>query len=240
MKYRITSIVALSLLLLQPAFADVKSDLKVKLRNLIPGKTPESINDTPVPGLYEVNYGADIYYVSADGNYLVDGDLIDLKTRVSLTGQAKARAVASQLASVPVDSTINYPAKGETKHVVTVFTDIDCPYCRKLHNHMEEYNKLGIEVRYMMFPRAGLQSASYDKAVSVWCSDNKQEALTKAKNRQSIKSVKCDNPVADQYKLGQQVGVTGTPAIFTEDGTIIPGYRPPQALIKSLEKLKVN
>lgn len=239
MKTKLISILAL-LLLVQPLYADVKGDLKDKLKNLIPGKAPASINDTPVPGLYEVNYGVEIYYVSADGKFLIDGDLIDLKTRVSLTGKAKSKARASQLASVAVDSTINYPTNGDTKHVVTVFTDIDCPYCAKLHNQMDGYNDLGIEIRYMMFPRAGLQSPSFDKAVSVWCSEDKESALTLAKNRKPIDSIKCDNPIADQYNLGKLVGVTGTPAIFTEDGTVIPGYRPPQALFQSLEKMKAN
>ncbi len=241
MKYKLTAIAMLLLLFIQPAIAeDITKELSEKLKDLIPGKTPESINDTPVPGLYEVNYGVDIYYVSADGNFLVDGDLIDLKTRVSLTGQAKALARAKILSSVPKDSTFNYPPKGKTKHVVTVFTDIDCPYCRKLDHQMDEYNKLGIEIRYMMFPRAGLNSPSFDKAVSVWCAEDKEAAMTSAKIMQPVKPLKCVNPVADQYNMGKLVGVTGTPAIFTESGEIIPGYRPPAALLKTLEQQKTN
>lgn len=241
MKYRLTFIAMLLMLFIQPAMAeDIKKELSDKLKNLIPGKTPASINDTPVPGLYEVNYGVDIYYVSADGNFLIDGDLIDLKTRVSLTGKAKAQARAKILASVPKNSTFNYPPKGEAKHVVTVFTDIDCPYCRKLDHQMDEYNKLGIEIRYMMFPRAGLNSPSFDKAVSVWCADDKEAAMTAAKQMQPVKPRKCENPIADQYNMGKLVGVTGTPAIFTESGEIIPGYRPPAALLKTLEQQKAG
>ncbi len=241
MKYKFTSIALLLLLSMQSTMAaDVKKELSDKLKNMIPGKTPASINDTPVPGLYEVNYGTEIYYVSADGKYLLDGDLINLKTRVSLTGKAKAQARANILASVAKDDTINYPPKGETKHVVTIFTDIDCPYCRKLHHQMDEYNKLGIEIRYMMFPRAGLNSPSFDKAVSVWCADDNEAAMTIAKDMKPVKPLKCDNPVADQYNMGQSVGVTGTPAIFTESGEVIPGYRPPAALLKTLEQMKAN
>ena len=114
----------------------------------------------------------------------------------------------------------------KVKHTITVFTDIDCGYCRKLHNEMAEYNKHGIEVRYMAYPRAGIDSDSYKKAVSVWCAEDRKAAMTRAKNGDSVTEKNCDNPVAEQFKLGSMMGVRGTPALVLENGQIAPGYIP--------------
>lgn len=231
-------IVAIATLVSSAAFADEVTDkLKQKLKAVIPNEAPKSITKTPIPGLYEANYGMQIYYISEDGNYIVDGEIINLATRTSLTSSSISGARKDKIASMPADQTIVFPAKGDTKHVITVFTDIDCGYCRKLHNQMAEYNDLGIEVRYMLFPRAGLQSDSYDKAVSSWCATDQQSELTKAKNGKEITMSECNNPVAAQYLLGQEVGVTGTPAIITEDGQIIPGYRKPTDMLQALNQL---
>lgn len=230
--------VAIATLVSGAAFADqVTDNLKEKLKAVIPNESPKSITKTPIPGLYEANYGMQIYYISEDGNYIVDGEIINLATRTSLTSSSISSARKDRIASMPSDQTIVFPAKGDTKHVITVFTDIDCGYCRKLHNQMAEYNDLGIEVRYMMFPRAGLQSESYNKAVSSWCATDQQNELTKAKNGKEITMSECNNPVAAQYLLGQEVGVTGTPAIVTEDGQIIPGYRKPTDMLQALNQL---
>jgi len=234
---KLLSIVAIvSCLMVNTAFADATTEkLAAKLKQVIP-ETPKSITKTPIPGLYEANYGMQIYYVSEDGKYLFDGDMINMLTRESITAAAVTTARADIMAAVPASKTINFPAKGDTKHVITVFTDIDCGYCRKLHNDMDGYNELGIEVRYMMFPRAGLKSQSFNKAVSAWCADDQQTQLTQAKNLRPIPPKQCSNPIAEQYALGQQVGVRGTPAIVTSDGQLMPGYRNPTAMLAALEK----
>ncbi|HID82723.1 MAG TPA: DsbC family protein [Chromatiales bacterium] len=210
---------------------------KAKLAKIIPGRVPSSIKPTPLPGLYEVSYGVRIFYVSEDADYLLDGELLDLQSHTNLTQDAQARTRKAIMDKVPVDSMISFPAKGKRKHIITVFTDIDCPYCRKLHNEMDQYNDLGIEVRYMLFPRAGVGSPSFKTAVSTWCAKDNRTALTKAKNGEKIESLECKNPVADQYKVGQEIGVNGTPAIVLESGEIVPGYRPAKDIAAMLDQL---
>ena len=129
---------------------------------------------------------------------------------------------------------IVFPAK-EQKHVITVFTDIDCGYCRKLHAEMDKYNEEGITVRYLMFPRAGVDSPSYKKAVTVWCSKDQLDAMTRAKNGENLPNLTCDNPIQEEYELGQLIGVRGTPAIVMDDGGMLPGYVPAARLAKALE-----
>ncbi len=237
MKKSLATLLAMSFLITSFAYADAVTDtLAQKLKKLIP-QEPKSITKSAIPGLYEANYGMQIYYVSADGEYIVDGNIIKIATTENITASAVTGTRKELLAAVPASQTINFPAKGDTKHVITVFTDIDCSYCRKLHNDMAGYNDLGIEVRYMMFPRAGLNSPSYNKAVSAWCADDKQAQLTSAKNLRPIVPLQCENPVAAQYKLGQEVGVRGTPAIVTSTGALLPGYRDPANMLVELEKL---
>jgi len=223
-----------------PTFAENNVDMdkfKAKLAEIIPGRTPSSIKPASLPGLYEVSYGVRIFYISSDADFLLDGELIDLNSRANLTQEAQARTRKTVMDKVPADSMINFPAKDKTKHIITVFTDIDCPYCRKLHNEISQYNDLGIEVRYMLFPRAGVGSPSFKTAVSAWCAKDRQTALTQAKNGETIKPLECKNPVADQYKIGQEIGVTGTPAIVLESGEIIPGYRPAKDIAGLLDQL---
>ena len=126
--------------------------------------------------------------------------------------------------------------KRQTQHTVTVFTDIDCGYCRKMHSQMAAYNKEGIKIRYLMFPREGVNSDSFNKAVAVWCADDRQDAMTKAKRGEEIARKTCDNPVEAQFELGQKLGVRGTPSMILEDGEMIPGYVPPTQLAQLLAK----
>jgi len=194
---------------------------------------PSSIQQSVIPNLYQVMYGTEVVYVSDDGKYFLSGDLIDLKTRENLSEIAK-RGIRNDMLNKQDNKPVVFKAKDE-KHVLTVFTDIDCPYCAKLHREVPELNKKGITVKYLMFPRAGLQSESYKKAVSMWCSDDQQQAMTDAKARKPIPSKTCDNPVAAQYNLGGDVGVTGTPALITSSGRLIPGYVPAERLAKMLD-----
>ena len=216
---------------------EVVEKLKAKLTKLIPGEEPSSITESPAKGLYEVIYGTDVFYVHEDGKYLLQGDLIDVDTRTNLTSEAKNSGRKEAMKAVTDDKTIVFAPKEKAKHTITVFTDIDCPYCRKMHNDMKGYNDAGIAIRYMLYPRAGVKSPSYDKAVSVWCADDRKDALTKAKNDEEIEAKTCDNPVKDHMAMAHEIGVTGTPAIVLESGQLIPGYSPPKELVKELDRL---
>lgn len=219
----------------------VIDNIKAELKTMFGGEEPDSVTKSAFPGMYEVTLGTEIVYVSEDTQYLFYGNLIDRKNRIDLTRQAKdnaekAYAVTRKAIMDKQDATktIAFKAKDE-KQVLKVFTDIDCPYCAKLHNEVPKLNEKGITVEYYLFPRAGVGSGSYKKAVSAWCADDNLDALTKAKNRESIPAKECENPIASQYKLGQEIGVTGTPALVTENGTLIPGYMPADALIARLK-----
>ena len=194
---------------------------------------PSSIQQSVIPNMYQVMYGTEVVYVSADGKYFLAGDLINLNTRENMSDVAK-QDVRLDILGRKDNKPVVFKAKDE-KHVLKVFTDIDCPYCAKLHREVPELNKKGITIEYLMFPRAGLKSASYTKAVSMWCADDNKQAMTDAKERKPIASKTCDNPIADQYNLGQELGVTGTPALITSSGKLIPGYMPADRLAAMLE-----
>ncbi len=197
----------------------------------------DGISETPIDGLYEATYGMQVYYMTEDGEHIFQGELINLNSKVSLTRSRINTSRKLLLAAEPVEESIVYAATTpETKHVVTVFTDIDCGYCRKLHTQMSEYNNLGIEVRYMWFPRAGINSPSYQKAVSAYCSKDQKKSVTMAKNGQAIEPLSCKNPIAAQYELGQEIGVAGTPYFVTESGELLRGFVKPGDLIARLDK----
>jgi thiol:disulfide interchange protein DsbC len=139
------------------------------------------------------------------------------------------------MASVKAEDMVVF-GPDDAKYTVDVFTDIDCPYCVRLHRQMAEYNRLGIRIRYLAFPRAGVPSSSYDKWVSVWCSDDRQSAMSRAKSGMQIPEKKCDNPVEKQFALGRSVGVRGTPSLILEDGELVPGYVPPSELLEMLKE----
>ncbi len=209
--------------------------VEAAIQKLVPGLSADSIKPAPFDGFVEVLLGAQLIYVSVDGEYVIDGQLIEVATRKNLSESSKGEVRSVRLASVSDGERIRFLAKGEKKHRITVFTDIDCGYCRRLHEQVAEYNKLGIEVDYLFFPRAGLESHSYAKAVSVWCAEDQNQAMTIAKSGQEPSPSQCDNPIESHYQLGQELGVTGTPALVTEDGTLIPGYIPPADLLIRLE-----
>lgn len=211
--------------------------VEAKIRSLVPNATTIAVSETPIAGVLQVQINSDIVYVTSDGQYLLQGQIMDIDTKSNLTDQAKSGIRLSLLTDVKLDEQITF-APEKPEYELLVFTDIDCGYCRKLHNEMAGYNEQGIAIHYMAFPRAGIGSDSYDKFVSVWCSDDQREALTLAKNGTDPEPQKCPNPIADQYELGREVGVTGTPAILTSDGTLIPGYMPPEQLRQRLESME--
>lgn len=213
-------------------------DAKVKaaIQSLVPGASIDSIADAAIPGFYEVVVQGQIVYVSADGKYLIQGSIFDIANKADLTENSRAVLRKTALASAPKDQRIIY-GEGDAKHTITVFTDIDCGYCRRMHAQMGEYNKLGIKVEYLFFPRAGLGSESFDKAVSVWCADDRNKAMTDAKAGQPVDKKECANPVTKDYELGQKIAVSGTPAVFAPDGTQLGGYLPPDQMLQRLDQL---
>ncbi len=230
----------LGLSIVAPAGAadDAGEKIRAALAGVVPGSTPDSVQPSGVSGLYEVRYGAQILYVSDDGRYLFDGEFIDLQKRVNVTEQRRGEGRLNALRALGEESMIVYKPKGQVKHTITVFTDIDCGYCRKLHNGMAAMNDLGIEVRYLAYPRAGINSPSYDKAVSVWCAEDRNKAMDAAKAGEPLKSKSCDSPVTEHLALGESFGVRGTPALVLDSGELLPGYLPPDRLVAHLEGKK--
>ena len=209
----------------------VRNSLKV----LLPGLVPDSVNDTPVENLYEVTFGTRLVYVTGDGRFLIQGKIIDLETRTELTEERLSKLKNAAMASLSEDTMIIY-SPDEPKHTVTVFTDIDCGYCRKLHSEMDQYKEQGIRIRYLFYPRSGLDTPSYHKAVSVWCADDRHKAMDEAKAGRDVESRSCDNPVAEHYALGQSFSIQGTPALILDDGEVVPGYVPPVKLREALDR----
>ncbi len=188
---------------------------------------------SPIDGLYEISIqNGQTIFASADARYLIPGDLYEFRAEglVNLGEQRRDRDRAQRIAALNEADMVVYEAEGERKATLTVFTDVDCPYCRKLHADVPELNKLGIAVRYLGFPRTGLNTETHQKMISTWCAENPKVAMTSAKRGGAIPDANCDNPIASQYQLGREVGVTGTPALVLEDGTILPGYIPVETL----------
>lgn len=202
------------------------------------GLMEENVSTTPVEGLYELQAGTQLYYLSRDGKYLISGDIVDLENRKNLTQGRLKDIRVKVVAGLKDDQMISFPAK-ESRHTITIFTDIDCGYCRKLHAEMADYNDLGISVNYLFYPRTGIDSAAYKKAVSVWCNENQQDAMTRAKAGKVLPELSCTNPVARHFMLGNELGINGTPAIVTEQGDLMPGYMPPQEMKSQLDRYKV-
>jgi thiol:disulfide interchange protein DsbC len=209
--------------------------VRAALLKAVPGAQIDSIKGSIIPGYREVAVGGKVVYVSNDGRYLMQGSLVDLNTRDNLTEISEGALRRGQLDAVPRNRRIVF-SPPNPKYRITVFTDIDCGYCRKLHSQINDYMKEGISVEYLFFPRAGLGSDSFNKAVSVWCSADQRKALTDAKLDKPITKRTCTNPVTLDYALGQRVGVDGTPAIFAADGTQLGGYLPPDEMLARLDR----
>ena len=209
--------------------ADAKGAITAALNSVLPQAEITSIAETPVPGLYEVMMGPQVLYVSGDGRYMVQGRLVDLVEREDLTEPRQAEARRQAVEAVGEANMVVF-AGDKADHTVTVFTDIDCGYCRKLHSQIDEYEDEGIRVRYVFYPRAGVKSESYKEAVSVWCSEDRNKAMTEAKAGRPIEEKTCDNPVQSHMELGELLGISGTPAIVLDNGDLVPGYVPPKRL----------
>jgi thiol:disulfide interchange protein DsbC len=227
------------LLLAAPLTALAQDDFSVveeRIRVLAPNAKSVAISETPIEGLLMVQVGGDVVYMTADGKFMIQGRVVNMDTREDLTESAKSEVRRELIAGIDTSKQITFSPE-EPAFDLTVFTDIDCGYCRKLHAQVDAYNENGIAIHYMAFPRAGIGSRSYEKFVAVWCADDQQEAMTQAKLGSEPDPDQCENPIAEQYQLGMALGVTGTPALLTADGTLIPGYVPPEQLRERLDKM---
>jgi thiol:disulfide interchange protein DsbC len=228
----------------RPAPADeadgAKDPRAAILKRLPAGSKLEDLRPSPIPGLYEYMEGAEISYITSDGKFFIDGNVYDMDTRENLTEDRRTKARAALINAVPESQMLIFSPENP-RYTITVFTDVDCGYCRKLHSEMATLNKLGVRVRYMFYPRTGPGTESWHKAEAVWCSANRNEALTRAKLGATLDLSKTcgQTPVAREYALGQSIGVRGTPAIVTESGDYIAGYMPPQELVEQLKEFQL-
>ncbi|HLS84320.1 MAG TPA: DsbC family protein [Arenimonas sp.] len=224
-----------------PASAPVSGDTQARVRqaleSLLPGVTVGEVRASPLPGLMEAGIDGRVLYVTEDGRFLIQGALIDVQARDNLTRHSEARMRKALLETVDIAQRgVVFPAARE-QHVVKVFTDIDCGFCRRMHRQIDEYNRQGITVEYLFYPRAGLGSESFRKAVSVWCAADRRKALTEAKNGVELPRANCSNPVTMDYDLGRRVGLTGTPAVYSAGGYELGGYVEPAELRERLDEL---
>lgn len=231
------SVLLLSVIFLTPfsvsAEADGAEQLKQALAKSMPNVKPDKITRSPVEGLYQVVIGTQVVYMSVDAQYMIEGDLYNLKTKKNITEDAKSTVRLKTLKELGTEQMVIY-RPDEVKDVITVITDIDCPYCRRLHEEVPDYMKLNVEVRYVFMPLKGAEDMK--KTISVWCSDDQQLALDIAKAGGEVEEKKCDNPIKKHLNIARDLGIRGTPAIILEDGKLLPGYVPYDKLIAELRK----
>jgi len=225
--------------LLATSFAVLAADtmtpeqIRQRLSTMLPEVQVGSVKDAPLPGYYEIVIGTQVVYLSKNGRFLLLGEVIDAGSRTNLTKVRRNELVAERLKSVDKKDMIII-GPDHPKRYITVFTDVDCPYCAKLHLEVPQLNKAGIEVRYLLFPRSGIGSRGYYRALGVWCAKDQIKAIGIAKAGGEIELKKCENPIQQHIQLGLEVGVEGTPAIVVDDGTLIGGYLPAPDLIERL------
>ena len=211
----------------------IRKDVVAKM----PGIEPEAVTQSVAPGIYQVRKGTEYGYVTGDGRYLIYGDMVDLQTGEEITERQRGAARMAVLKQFGPDQVIEFAPK-DPKYFVTVFTDIDCGYCRKLHSEIQQYNNAGIGVRYLFFPRSGPDTPSFQEAKAVWCSGDRREALTQAKRGVHIKaSTRCPNPVQQHYDAGESIGISATPTIILPDGEVVRGYMRAQPLAARLAEI---
>ena len=235
---KLMTLAAVSMLTLTAVKAD-ENAVKEALAKSMPNVTIDSIKPSEVKGLYEVAIGANIFYMSEDGKYLLQGRMVDIDAREDLTEKKLSVIRKADLEKVGEDNMIIFKAK-MPRYKAYVFTDIDCGYCRKLHSEIDQYLAQGITIDYLFFPRAGKGSESYEKAIAVWCSKDRNKALTEAKKGNTPKAGKCDNPVDEHMKLAEDFEIRGTPFIVSENGTVFAGYVPAKQLAEALASEKTG
>ena len=236
-KYRVLATLIALPLGLAVVGASAEELTREQLASRLNGIAAEDITDAPIPGIYQVAVGANVAYVTKDGRYIIRGDIYDAETSANVSEETRAHARASLLGTIDPKTMIVFkPASGEVKHTVTIFTDVDCGYCRQFHREIDKVTALGIEVHYLFYPRTGPNTESWTKADQVWCAPDHNAALTRAKLGGELpKAAGCATPVAEHFDLGQRIGVRGTPAVFNEAGDLLGGYLPPATLAKVLD-----
>lgn len=213
----------------------VRASIEERLQSMGVEAEIDRISETPVENVFMVRLGTDIVFFSADGRYLLQGEMIDLQRRESVSEVWFRDERAERLGGLNPAFFLTYPAHGETDHVVTVFTDIDCPYCQRMHDQMPGYNAAGIEVRYVQFPRAGIDSPSYQKAVDVWCADDPLLAMGAAKAGRAVESPICDHPIDQHFALARELGINATPTFISQRGVLHRGLMSPEELRSRLD-----
>ena len=219
-----------------PAPAASDAAIRAAVTKAIPGVQIDGIKPSVIPGYREVALGSRVAYVSQDGKYLIQGSLVQLDTRINLTEASEAKLRRVMLAAVGPERRIVF-GPADPKYRVTVFTDIDCSYCRRLHAQMADYNKAGIAIEYLFFPRHGIGSETYVQAINVWCSADRRKALTDAKSDRPLPTKSCANPIDADYKLALNIGADGTPAVYAADGNYLGGYLSPADMLAKLDRL---
>lgn len=232
------AVVAMAFYAAAPASAADDDAVLDEARNAIAAKfdtiDPENVFASPIEGWYTLQKGSVVAYVSADGRYLMQGDLIDLDKQVNLTDLSRNDARHDLVAAMADEQTIVFSPQ-EAEYKITVFTDVDCTYCRKLHNQISDYLDAGIAIRYVLYPRNGPASKTWKTSQDVWCAADRGEALTAAKQDREFETQQCDaTTINEHYALGRDIGLSGTPAIVFEDGTLVGGYVPPAQLAARL------
>ena len=215
----------------------VSNDVLLNISKRINGIKPDSVHPSVIPGVYEVVFGKEVAYFDKTGRYFIKGDIYDVDKGENLTRLKKASLLKSVINKIDRNDFITYKSKNE-KYEIVVFTDTDCPYCKKMHKDMMDYNNVGITVHYLPFPRAGAQSRTGRNMKNIWCSNDREEAFEQTINGNPVADVKCDFQIGDYLMLGHSLGVKGTPAVFTMDGYLLPGYRKADRLLSDIEKLQ--
>ena len=214
--------------------AALRARLEAVVARVTDGQSIDSIRETPIPDLYELQYGTEFIYISGDGRHaLTGGDLLDLEARKNLSEQHRDEFRARALHGVPPEELIEF-APEQPRYVLYVFTDVNCGYCRKLHQSVPELNRRGVAVRYLAYPVIGAPERARKSMESVWCAKDRRAALTQAKSGKPVAEQSCSNPVGRHTRLGRQFGISGTPAMYTENGRELPGYMPPDRILLEL------
>ena len=207
--------------------------VKASLVSAFPELSAATVKPGPVSGMYEIEFGAKVFYATSDGKYLFMGDLVDMGTHTNLT-EARRATIRMRLLDEVGEQNMIVMGPANPKRTLTVFTDVDCGYCAKFHLDVPALNKQGVKVRYLFYPRTGLHSESYKRAVAVWCADDRVKAIGVAKAGGKLDMKTCANPVEKHYRLGERLDVNGTPTMFLDDGKILPGYIPAPRLLSML------
>lgn len=207
--------------------------VKASLVSAFPELSAATVKPGPVSGMYEIEFDAKVFYATSDGKYLFMGDLVDMGAHTNLT-EARRATIRMRLLDEVGEQNMIVMGPANPKRTLTVFTDVDCGYCAKFHLDVPALNKQGVKVRYLFYPRTGLHSESYKRAVAVWCAADRVKAIGVAKAGGKLDMKTCANPVEKHYRLGGRLDVNGTPTLFLDDGKILPGYIPAPRLLSML------